>query len=202
MKHGIDVSGNNGRVGWLRARKDAGFAFIKATEGKTFTDPRLKRNRRWGRRAFGWRVGFYHFARPDNNNARDEARHFVRAVRAAGGNPGRNGVLDYEVPHPGGDDDAWIKAWVDEYHKLTGERPIIYGGSVLRAKTHATFGCPLWLAAYVSSPWGWVPSQWQHGPHQLKIWQYTDKGSCQGISGPVDRNVFFGDRADLKRLLV
>lgn len=201
VKDGIDVSEHNGDVDWGKVASDAGFAFVKATEGRTYTDARLTPARcHAAERALPKRVGYYAFARPDNNDPEDEARHFVQSVRKAGGRLGRNGVLDYEVAHPHGDDEKWIRRWVAEYRKLTGKRPIIYGGSILRERTAENFGCPLWIAAYVRGPvTPYLPSGWHK--RGWRCWQFTDKGVCKGITGYVDRNRFRGDRKALGKFM-
>jgi lysozyme len=200
VKDGIDVSYAQPDVNWDEIAKDAGFAFIKATEGQTFIDPSLSSERvKAATKALTWRVGYYHFARPDNNPAALEATHFVKSVRAVGGKLGRNGVLDYETYHPDSKDEEWIKAFITQYKKLTDERPIIYGGNILRERTHQAFGCPLWLAAYVTDPAPYVPAAWKK--RGWRIWQYTDHGKCKGVPGNVDRNRFNGDSDALHRVL-
>src|SRR3954471_18906381 len=61
---GIDVSHWQGQIGWLQVGA-AGydFAFAKATEGTTYTDPTYGTNRS-GAGAAGMKFGAYHFARP------------------------------------------------------------------------------------------------------------------------------------------
>lgn len=200
VKDGIDVSYAQPNVNWDQVATDAGFAFIKATEGRTFTDTSLTSGRvKAAEKALGWKVGYYHFARPDNNKAADEATHFVEAVKKVGGRLGRNGVLDYETYHPDHKDSEWIKAWIAQYKKLTGERPIIYGGNILRERTTTTFNCPLWLAAYVSNPDAYVPNAWKK--RGWRFWQFTENGKCSGVPSNVDRNHFHGDSDALRRVL-
>lgn len=220
---GPDVSMWNASVQWDKVAEYSDFIFLKASEGRTYEDPTLVKRIAQAREASqseGLLVGYYHFARPDNNPARAEARHFVETVREAGGYLGprrrgilrRNelpGVLDYEVYHPKNRDQVWISEFVDEYKTLTGQTPIIYGGHVLRERTSLDFGCPLWLAAYVADlspallPTGW----WKQGP---TFWQYTDgtlpspaagPKECPGI-GPCDMNFYRGTRRSLLSLAI
>lgn len=221
---GPDVSQWNAGIDWNKVAEHSDFVFLKASEGRTWEDPTLVERIDLARQAAqkeGLLVGYYHFARPDNNKPRAEARHFVETVREAGGYLGPKrygllrraempGVLDYEVYHPEQRDQRWIAEWVDEYKKLTGHAPIIYGGSVLRERTDSDFGgCPLWLAAYVTElspallPGGW----WKAGP---TFWQYTDGSvpsdpagptECPGI-GHCDMNFYRGDRRHLLKLAI
>lgn len=212
---GPDISQFQGSVNFRQVADAAEFVFVKATEGVTFDDPAFDGARlraiREAAKAEGLLVGYYHFARPDNNDPRAEARHFVRRVRECGGRLGKRrrlaflrtelpGVLDYEVADDQGADDGWVAAWVDEYRHVTGHSPIVYGGSVLRERTSKSFGCRLWLAAYVADPDPYVPAAWR--AMGWKFWQFTDRGSCPGISGPCDMNRFKGRLRDLIRLAV
>src|SRR5512133_181864 len=74
---GVDVSHHQGPIDWPRVASEPhlAFAFIKATEGGDWTDPRFAANWR-GARAAGLLVGAYHyftFCRPPL----DQARHFL-----------------------------------------------------------------------------------------------------------------------------
>lgn len=53
--------------------------------------------------------------------------------------------------------------------------------------------CPLWIARYNSSL-GSLPPHWKN----YTLWQYTDSGRVEGVSGDVDLNDFSGN--DLKYL--
>jgi lysozyme len=61
---GIDVSHHNGEVDWFAvARSDVKFAYVKATDGHGFVDPRFGQS--WAQmREAGLLRGAYHFARP------------------------------------------------------------------------------------------------------------------------------------------
>lgn len=215
---GPDVSSYQGAIDWDAVAEAADFALIKVSEGRTVDDPQRRRNQVAAAKTNGLLVGAYHFAHPENNTAVDEAHHAVRAARDAGFrlSSRRKGlfrrtelplILDYETADPQNEDEAWIKKFVDTIQKLTGVKPIIYGGSTLRERTKSNFGCELWLAAYVEEisplllPNGW----WKLGP---TFWQYTDghspsdaagPKSCPGI-GPCDMSQYRHTRRDLLKL--
>ena len=74
---GVDVSHHQGPIDWPKVASEphVAFAFIKATEGGDWTDPRFATNWREARAA-GLLVGAYHFftfCRPPL----DQARHFL-----------------------------------------------------------------------------------------------------------------------------
>src|SRR5690349_3750568 len=79
--YGIDVSHWQGAINWASAY-GAGkvFAWTKATEGVTYDDPTLAANMGGAKNA-GVLIGPYHFARPENNAAVDEANHFVASAK-------------------------------------------------------------------------------------------------------------------------
>jgi len=59
--YGVDASHHQGRIDWRAVAHDGvAFAYVKATEGATLTDPRFAANVA-GARAAGLRVGAYHF---------------------------------------------------------------------------------------------------------------------------------------------
>lgn len=204
----IDVSEAQGDVDWPKVAKKGvrkglrkravKVGICKATEGADWTDSRFSGARLKAIAKAGLAVGVYHFARPDNNSAVTEARHFVRAVKAAGGHfisfeewrEGRSGVfgfLDFETsPY----DKKFAIEFAAEFKKLTGCDLGIYGGGyslnpVLAALKH--FAC-VWLAAYVAE---WEP--YFDGPSSsVKFWQNKDNWRCPGVSGDVDHSVYLG----------
>lgn len=77
---GVDVSAYQGQIDWeTLADQGLSFAFIKATEGSSFEDPRFREN--WtGARSAGLRVGAYHFFSFDSPGA-SQAQNFIGAVQ-------------------------------------------------------------------------------------------------------------------------
>jgi lysozyme len=198
LLHGVDVSNWNHVVKWRRVRSSGQtFAIMKATEGRTFVDPKYARNRRRALRA-GLVVAAYHFARPDRraHDAKREADHFLKVARVRAGDivP----VLDLET---NGDLTRrqlihWTWAWLNEVRRRTGVRPMIYTGS-LRWRTEmrntqrfARAGYPLWLASWTTeSPQ--VPAHNWAG-HGWTFWQHGACGHIPGIRKCVDLDRFRG----------
>ncbi|RWS01147.1 hypothetical protein B4U79_18596 [Dinothrombium tinctorium] len=202
---GIDVSHWQGNINWSRvANSGIKFAFVKATEGVTYTDPK---------------VGVYHFARPDANAAAREANAFYTKTRNLIANTTLLSALDIES-NPNGNQcynlnkaqmSSWIKTFIETYKNLAGSSLIIYtntnfwntcvGKSLSNVCQNNSNrpACPLWLARYNRQP-GQIPNAAQMWS-TWTFWQYTDKGRVNGISGNVDRNKFKGSEADLKTWL-
>jgi GH25 family lysozyme M1 (1,4-beta-N-acetylmuramidase) len=179
---GIDVSNNNGHVDWKKVRA-AGytFAWLKASEGQTFTDRFFLQNVR-GAQAAGLKVGAYHFLH--NGNRAAQAKHFVALVRAAGlGKGDLLPVVDVEqvegAPDPTPADAA---AFADAVQRELRVRPLIYTFPSFTT-CPSTFGCPLWIAHFgVLKPT--IPKPWR----RYAAWQHSSTAHVDGVSGNCDVN--------------
>lgn len=183
---GIDVSRHQGVIDWTKAAA-AGvkYVFIKATEGATYTDPNLQTYVA-GAVGAGIPIGFYHYARPENNGAKTEAANFAKITSTY--KPQFPLVLDVE-----GDAaklgranlTQWCLTFLQELKRLTGQDGMIYtGASFANSYLGPELGSyPLWIAHYnVTTPmanatWG----TWS-------VFQYSSSGTVAGISGNVDMN--------------
>jgi GH25 family lysozyme M1 (1,4-beta-N-acetylmuramidase) len=196
---GIDVSHWQGTIDWSGvAYAGKAFAIMKATEGQTYLDSKYAWNHAYAR-AYGIRVGAYHFANPSTsaNDAVLEADWFVQnmAIRAGDLNP----ALDLETSGGLGTAalQAWVGAWLDRVYARIGMRPMIYTSPAFwrsymgDTRAFADKGYTvLWIAHwFVSSPS--VPgSNW--GGHGWTFWQYSDCGKVLGIGGCVDLDRYNG----------
>ena len=196
---------NGARIDWQRAADSgAAFAFVKATEGSSYTNPYFAADYR-DARAAGLVRSAYHYARPqaDLSTATDQADFFVQTAGKADSRGDLPLTLDLE--ESGGLAPktliAWAHAFVDEVTALTG-RPVIvytypYFWQRYMGNTTDFSGLPLWIASYRSGgpkeplPGGW--STWT-------FWQYTAKGRVPGIPATVDRSRFSGSNAELQAL--
>ena len=186
--YGVDIAGYQS----TSRTRYASYAFVivKATEGCTFV------NSKWRAQveaaiANGQLIGFYHYCRPEYNAPEAEAKHFVSTVREYVG----RAVLaaDWEqraLKYPA----SWLLRFMKEVERLTDIKPLLYiqqsaisGG---KYNSIASAGFPLWMAQYnkrMSSQIG--------GWKKVTIWQYTSTNST------LDKDVFFGDRADWQMLI-
>jgi lysozyme len=197
---GVDVSGHQASVNWAAlARRGSAFAYVKATEGTTYRNPRFAAQRR-GARAAGLLTGSYHYARPTASTGAAQARYFVAngGARAADGRT-LPGALDLEKaaqgdPCYGRTPEqlvAWIRDFTVTYRDLTGRQAVIYvtaewwdrctGAEPSFASTN-----PLWLYDHDGSM-GPFPSGWR----SPLLWQHA-------VRDGLDRNVFRGSAADLQ----
>ena len=193
---GIDVSHYQGTVNWQQV-KAAGiqFAFAKATEGVTLTDPEFATN--WaGMKAAGILRGAYHFFEP-TDDAGQQATFFLSTVQLASGD--LPPVLDVETA-AANSAALWqgVQTWLTQVEAATGLRPILYLDRTFADENNApaSLGAyPLWLAQYEvelpTLPTGWTT--WL-------LWQFSQSGTVSGVSGSVDLDEVNGPLAGLAAL--
>jgi lysozyme len=193
---GIDVSHYQGTVDW-RQVKAVGiqFAFAKATEGVTLLDPEFATN--WaGMKAAGILRGAYHFFEP-NDDAGQQAAFFLSTVQLESGD--LPPVLDVETA-AANSAQLWqgVQAWLDQVEAATGVRPILYLNKNFANENAAPASLaayPLWLAQYeVEIPT--VPDGWT----TWLLWQYSQSGTLDGVSGSVDLDQLNGPLSGLSAL--
>jgi lysozyme len=204
---GIDVSYWDSGIDWPKVRATGQrFVFIKATEGETYSDPTFAGN--WtGAKTAGLLRGAYCFFHANLDPVK-QANRFVSAVKAMNDNGELPPVLDLEVPDGVAKDKIIVraKAWLDQVEQSLGKKAIIYSGYYFLKDNFSEMGggppawakdYPLWLAQYPTTytP-GMLPSL-PPGWFNWVIWQYSEKGTVNGINASVDMDLFNGTLADL-----
>lgn len=198
---GIDASHWQGNVNWT-AVKNAGkqFAYIKATEGTHFTDSRFAHNWLQAKSA-GVVRGAYHYFRA-LQPAMAQVDHYMNTVgmleendlppaldveRTNNRSASRNQFID------------GLNIWLTEIQGRTGRIPVIYTSqSAWQELVNSdNFGhYPLWVANFVPNPAITTPAM-PRGWESYVIWQVSETGQVNGVSGNVDLDVFNGSREDL-----
>lgn len=131
MLNGIDISHHNIdqiRSGALDITKPE-FVIMKATEGKTYRDPRMDMYLQildLEKQLYG----FYHYARPERNGPKVEAQNFLDKVGSHAGTAlfaldieGKSFQLENK------DLADWILSWIRTVKDETGVLPLVYTGS-------------------------------------------------------------------------
>jgi GH25 family lysozyme M1 (1,4-beta-N-acetylmuramidase) len=207
---GIDVSHYQGTINWTSVR-NAGiqFAYIKATEGTSYKDPKFNSNYVNAYYA-GVIRGAYHFARPNLSSGAVQANYLASNGGAwSADNLTLPAALDIEHnPYSGGTCYGlsttamrnWIQDFLNTYRARTGRYAVIYTTTSWWNQCTGNWtgpwaNHPLWIARWSSSP-GTLPA----GASVWSFWQYTSTGSVSGISGNVDRNYWNGSRDRLLAL--
>lgn len=199
--HGIDVSKYQHTIAWEEVSAmqvkniRLGFAFIKATEGIGNTDPHFKRNWKRSKEAGIFR-GAYHFF-IGSKDGKMQAENFISKVELEPRD--LPPVLDIEQLN--GASPAQLrkeaKRWLETAENYYGVRPIIYTNvDFYNRHLGKDFDAyPLWVAHY------YQPEQPRIGRGWI-FWQHSDKGRVNGITQPVDFNVFSGDSAEFEQWLI
>lgn len=181
---GIDVSNYQGTISWkaVANNNSVRFVYMKATEGKAFTDASFKKN--WkNAAASGLKTGAYHFFSA-SSSGEDQARHFIATV------PKKKGalppVIDIEANITKESDfKAQVADFVSLVEKHYGQKPVFYVPPRIFNLLYDDYSSyPFWVISVGSSS-------------HIKNWtflQYSNKGSIVGISGNVDLDKYQGSR--------
>lgn len=201
---GIDIS--NWQAGITLATEAAHYDFciVKLTEGRSFEDKQadvfIKQLEQLGKK-----IGFYHFARPDQNGTissfEKEAEYFVATLeykRLIG-----KGilVLDWEMQIGTGMELNLIRAWMRRVYEISGVQPFLYVGKTLLAEYPSLLEYPIWLANWpTNDKFSLYASNdvMNHvmkylsfpgvGDNPWKIWQFSCYGRFEGLGSYVDLN--------------
>lgn len=199
--HGIDVSKYQSFIDWpsVKGMKvddvRIGFAFIKATEGLGNVDKQFKRN--WKKAAeAGVTRGAYHFFLC-TKSGKTQAKNFTSTVNLQPGD--MPPVLDIEQLY-GVKPEKMRKEvhdWLTATEGFYGVKPIIYTSVNFYSKfLQGSFDeYPLWAAHYLEKDKPRIKRSWL-------FWQHNEGGRVNGITKPVDFNVFNGDTAEFEDLLL
>jgi len=184
--YGIDVSAHQGSIDWGAVAADGiHAAYVKATEGATFRDPRFEDNWR-GARAAGLQVGAYHFFTLCRGGA-EQATNLLTELGQVGGTQGSGTLpvaVDLELSGncsrrpPRAEVQREVDTFVTMVERATG-RPVVYyllGSWAERYPPSSER--PHWVRSLLRRPgadWVW--------------WQGNSRARVDGIDGPVDLNV-------------
>lgn len=212
---GIDVSHYQGTITWSSVHNcGAKYAFAKASEGTSYTDPKFSSNMNNGK-ANGMQMGAYHFARPASNCPNPEADHFWAV---AGGKITADGksvypMVDFESfgGHACyGSYTGWFNQWANRVKSKTGHflRPVIYasaGNGMCNLNTSCILSA--WVAnwngqnLYTGNPWSCCTGCNYVSPgtkNDWTYWQVSSTGRICGISGNCDFDAYAGTLQNLK----
>lgn len=190
----IDISHWQGSPDFEEVKAAGVLAMIhKATEGVGYTDPTLHKNFINARDA-GLACCTYHWLKP-GGSAREQIEYYLEVI-----NPevGERVVIDYEEDGCTLDDlHEAVQALIDYRHNL---QITVYSGHLLKEQlgnTHDKLlakNTDLWMAQYTTG----TPS-WPKGTYpQWSLWQYSEQGHVDGISGSeVDLDRFNGSNENL-----
>ena len=167
---------------------NAAFVWLKSTEGWTYTDPSLQEKLEHiaVTRADDLPImGFYHYARPENNAAETEVLHYLKVIKPHIGSCLM--ALDWEgnsLNMTAKKQSDWINTFCRQVKSRTGVMPFLYisESPLMSIKAYLDTDIPLWIAKYGSKPAAISKK------HPL-MWQFT--------SSPTDLDLWYGTKAQL-----
>lgn len=182
---GVDISHHNK----IEAIKFSQYKFCmcKATEGKTFKDNKYQYHSDFLLKS-NVIIGAYHYARPENNNYKDEANNFIDSIRKFIHNTPVVLALDWEgtALNYGAD---WPLNWLEYVYHVTGIKPLFYvqNSHLLKYQNIADYDYGLWLAHWTDESTMRKNNfgKWKYPA----MWQFTSK--------PYDINIFYGSAKQL-----
>lgn len=199
--HGIDVSHHQGKINWSMVKSmesqeiRIGFTFIKATEGLNMVDKNFMFN--WVQSGLmGIPHGAYHFFIP-GKSGRLQAKNYIRQVLLSPGCLPPVADIEQLYGVPVEKMRMELKAFLETLEAHYQVRPVIY--------TYASFytdylegyfdDYPLWVAHYFEEKKPRIDRSWS-------FWQHSEMAHVYGIHQMVDFNVFSGDSAAFKNILI
>jgi lysozyme len=199
--HGIDVSHYQESINWELVKSmqvkniKIGFAFIKATEGIGKVDSHFNKN--WFKtKDAGVCRGAYHFFLA-TKSGKLQAQNFIDVVELKRGD--LPPVLDVEQTNGVSTDKLRreVKAFLQTTEQYYGVKPIIYTNvDFYKQYLNGQFDdYPLWVAHYLRLDTPRIKRDWL-------FWQHNEAGRVNGVLGKVDFNVFNGDSAAFRNLLM
>lgn len=193
---GVDLSAHNGDIDFGRVAADGvDFAFLKASEGVTFRDPKFRANYDAAREA-GLKTGAYHFFRFDCDGY-EQGRNFLASVDSLHFDlPLAIDIEEWSNPEECSTDKV-VEALRGMIFALegSGRKVILYTnkrGFNRFIKGHLE-EMPVWVCSFTNPPFAsddWV------------LWQHSHESTVDGIRGKVDLNTFNGDSLTWEKWLV
>lgn len=179
----IDVSDWQGKIDWVKVKKDGVVgAIIRYADGTTL-DKRFIENMK-GAISAGLHVGCYIFSRAKTTlEAEKEASRLYNASKNY--HPDMPLYIDLEVKANAKVADAVAAAYLNKMKALGGwggvYASLSWWNNYLKKTAKNYTASPFWIAQYYSKM-EYKPASY------MGMWQYTSSGSVKGISGRVDMN--------------
>ena len=198
IRKGVDVSYHQGNIDWEKVKAEGyDFAIIRiayrgyGTSGVLKVDTKFHENIKGAQNA-GLDVGVYFFAQAINETEAIEEANLVLET-----------LKGYELQLPVVYDPELIRDDTARTDNVSGEQftkntivfcnmikeagfqPMIYSNMIWEAFLFDMTQLqeyPIWYADYEAIP---------QTPYDFTMWQYSEKGTVDGINGPVDLNIWF-----------
>ncbi|MDR0331271.1 MAG: hypothetical protein LBH93_06135 [Chitinispirillales bacterium] len=192
---GLDVSHHQGIIDWENVDAKYRFVFVKATEAVTFVDSKFYENAK-SVKSTGRILGAYHFFHFNYGGA-EQADNFINT---AGDIIDLPPVVDFEytgsLNEPDKDRIAEeLRICVSRLEEHYKHKAIIYTTKdAYKQIVKDNFDNPLWYRSIV------LPIS--RNVDNAIFWQYHNSAMVRGVGTRADLNVFKGDIAELKELIM
>ncbi|RDU65259.1 lysozyme [Helicobacter didelphidarum] len=225
---GVDVSAHQGDIDWRILSKDLSFAFIKATEGSSWSDKKFQYN--WEKSLENLSViGAYHFFSFDSSGE-TQAKNFIANVPNQSSikniqqdsNITKGSTLQKCILPPGVDIEFYgnkssnppspesiykeLDVLLTTLEKFYGKKPIIYTTpSFYKRYLHGRYTqYPLWIRSIFFPPDSIFAKIFDvyFSTSQWSFWQYNPKGVLQGYTKGekfIDLNAYNGTWEDFQK---
>lgn len=208
-RHQHEEGGKKTPIRWSAVARSHSFVFHKATQGTTHKDPNFRQDFAAVEKTSLLHAPYHFFDPKSTTDGAAQARHFIQVARSAGYRGPSAGQLppavDIEMVKercPAALRSDQIRAFLTEVKKAFGVAPIVYTNAhfvntCMKGKGQVLSGHVQWLARYNAQQ---EPQRLPGTDRSWSFWQHTNKGKVDGITGPVDLNVFRGSLAELRAL--
>lgn len=192
---GIDVSSYQGTIDWNKVKSDGiKFAILKIIRKDLTSDKQFENNWKGCEKAGVEIKGVYNYSYATTvEKAKEDAKKVLEILN------GRQTTVWLDV-----EDDCQknlgkllveiIKAYAKVIKDAGLEFGVYTGQSFYNCylKQYENFDYPMWIARYGTNN-GTAQESYEPKAKNVLIWQYTSKGSVNGISGNVDMNLWLDD---------
>ena len=193
---GVDVSSHQGDIDWnVLSKQGIMFAYIKATEGRSFVDKKFSINYENANKT-NLKVGAYHFFRPDSTGE-EQADNFIKTVPKL--EDTLPPVVDIEFYEDNVEEtQKQLQNMLNKLEEYYEKKPIIYA-------TYESYY--LFIANNFNEYFIWIRDVYfkpkLKDNREWTFWQYSNRTRLKGYRGKekrIDMNVFNGDMKKFEEL--
>lgn len=195
---GIDVSHYQGDINWkILSNQGIKFAFIKATEGKSFVDEKYNLNYNNAIKT-DLKIGAYHFFTYDTDGVL-QAENFIKNVSKT------ENMLPPVVDIEFYGEEYTVERTKEQLHLMLNKLEQYYEKKPIIYTTHETYNW--YIANDFKDNYIWIRDVFFKprliDNREWTFWQYTNRAKLDGYNGQekrIDINVYNGNMNDLEKL--
>lgn len=190
LKRIADISHWNEDINWDLAREELDFVIFRASAGFI-----KDRKYIYNTTNCGLPYGVYHYVKASNaKEAKEEAQFFLNIIKETNTSPlFYIADVEYEAQNASNTEEVCV-TFLQELRDQGCERIGLYINGWYKWAGKAINMCDIMWIPH----WGWdngnVPDESYRSPHYCDIWQYTSKGTINGIKTDVDLNILIGNK--------